>query len=229
MSSTQKWSAIAVLTVATILVGSWFLLVAPKRSEAADLTTKAAKQEQANARLVQKLEVLKAQSAELPAQKATLAKVRQQIPENPALPTLIRDLSAAGKEAGITLASLAPATPTPMVAAGAPVTTGTPAAGGLYQVALTVKASGSYFELEQFVNKLEKLQRSFLVTGFTLAAPEANSGTPATSGTAGELALSISGRVFVAAPATAAPAAAAGATGTTGAAGTTTTSTTTAQ
>ena len=31
--------------------------------------------------------------------------------------------------------------------------------------------TGSYFELEQFLNKLEGLKRSFLVTGFTLGRP----------------------------------------------------------
>ena len=38
----------------------------------------------------------------------------------------------------------------------------------LYQVPLTVNVTGSYFELEQFLNKLENLRRSFLVSGFTL-------------------------------------------------------------
>ncbi len=224
MSSTQKWSALAVLTVATILIGSWFLLVAPKRSEAADLTARTTKQEQANARLVQKLEVLKAQSADLPAQKANLAKVRMQIPENPALPTLIRNLTVAAKEAGVSLDSLAPAVPSALVAAGAPVTTAAPTAGGLYQVPLNVKAAGSYFELEQFVNRLEKLQRAFLVTGFSLSAPEGSSDPTASSTSEGGLELTLAGRVFVATPETAAPAAAAA--GATGAVAPTTTTTT---
>ena len=33
---------------------------------------------------------------------------------------------------------------------------------------LSLEITGSYFEVEQFINKLEGMQRTFLVTGFTL-------------------------------------------------------------
>lgn len=220
MSSIQKWSGLTVLTVVAILVGSWFLLVAPKRGEAADLSAQAATQQQANQRLVQKLEVLKAQAAELPSEKAKLRVVRQQIPEDSALPTLIRSLTGAGQKTGVTLVSLAPGTAAPVAAAGAPVTAGTTAAT-LYQVPLTVKVAGSYFELEQYVNELEQLKRALLVSGFTLDAPDTDASTTSGTGADGDLQLSINGRVFVAPPI----AAAAAATTATGAAASTTTTT----
>ncbi len=221
MSSIQKWSGLTVLTVVAILVGSWFLLVAPKRGEAADLSAQAATQQQANQRLVQKLEVLKAQAAELPSEKAKLRVVRQQIPEDSALPTLIRSLTGAGQEhgrharepgarhRGATRRRRVPRSPT-----------GTTAAA-LYQVPLTVKVAGSYFELEQFVNELEQLKRALLVSGFTLDAPDTDASTTSRDGLrTGDLQLSLDGRVFVAPP-VAAPAAATPATG--AAASTTTT------
>ena len=67
----------------------------------------------------------------------------------------------------------------------------------LYQVPLTLNVTGSYFELEQFVNKLEGLKRSLLVTGFTLGAPKAGDTAP------GSLGLTLEARVFLAPPAAA--------------------------
>lgn len=240
MSVTRKWSLLAAVLVLAILAAGWFLLVAPKRSEAAGLRKQAVSQQDANARLLQQLEVLKAQQAELPKQRARLAVMRTQIPDNPALPTLIRNLTAAGRKVGVSIDTMAPAVPAPVVVAQpvAPVATTTPESTGstgstestesgtgtttptapvappapsLFQVPLTLNVTGSYFELEQFINKLEGLKRSFLVSGFTLApatdAPSGATSTEAGGPAPGDLTLALTGRVYLA-PATAAPAAA---------------------
>ena len=213
MTATRKWSALAVLLVAAIVAASWFLLIAPKRSEAAGLRSQTAEQDAANDRLIQQLEVLKAQALDLPKQEAFLAQIRRQLPDNPALPALIRDLTAAAKKSGVDLTSLAPAlpvavvnpvalVPTPAASPGAdePAKTDTAAAPVaaapvLYQVPIVVKAAGSYFEMEQFLNKIEGLKRSFLVSGFTLKSVETLSEDASSS--TGALELEIQGRVFL--------------------------------
>lgn len=224
MTATRKWSALAVLLIAAIFVASWYLLIAPKRSEASSLQAQKVEQDSSNQRLVQQLEVLKAQAQDLPKQEAFLAQIRRQLPDNPALPALIRDLTSAAKKSGVGVTSLAPSLPvavsSPVVVAPTPApgsTTGTaaapaPAAPVLYMVPLIVKVDGSYFEMEQFLNKLEGLKRSFLVSGFTLRAAEANTTTGTT--TTGDLELEIQGRVFLSPEAAAhitAPASAGGA------------------
>ena len=45
MTATRKWSALAVLLVAAIFAASWFLLIAPKRSDAAGLRSQKAEQD----------------------------------------------------------------------------------------------------------------------------------------------------------------------------------------
>jgi type IV pilus assembly protein PilO len=206
MSVTRKWSLLALLLVVAVFAAGWFLLIAPKRSEAADLKRQTVSQEDANSRLEQKIQVLMAQQEDLPRQRARLAVIRDQIPDNPALPALIRELTAAGQKVGASIDTLAPSLPVAAApAAQAPVssdgttpaTTAAPSAAALYEVPLTVDVSGSYFELEQFVNKLEGLDRSFLVTGFTLGASEGAAATP------GDLKISLQGRVFLSPPATA--------------------------
>ena len=206
------------VVIVAILAASWFLLVSPKRSDAAELRSQATKQQASNDALVQQLRELKAQSLDLPKQKAQLAIFAKEIPNNPALPSLVRDLTAAGKKVGITIVSMKPGTPT-AVAAPVPVapvaTTSTtdsttadgttppapaaaaPAAPSLYIVPLSVDISGSYFEVEQFVNKLEGLQRRFLLTGFTLKTNDAVTAGASTNVAPGDLTLSFTGQVFL--------------------------------
>jgi Tfp pilus assembly protein PilO len=66
-----------------------------------------------------------------------------------------------------------------------------PPAPTLFQVPITISTNGSYFETEQFLNKLEGLKRSFLVTGFTLKSAAPVPGQPSS------LDLEIKGRVFL--------------------------------
>lgn len=230
MTVTRKWSLLAAVLVLAILAAGWFLLVAPKRTEAAEIKDQTASQEQANASLVQKLNVLKAQQADLPKQRAILANLRTNIPDNPSLPSLVRDLTAAGRKVGVSIDSMAPSPPVavvvaPTVVAAPPAAettsetegasesaseTGTtpapvaaaPAAPSLYQVPLALDVTGSYFELEQFVNRLERLKRSFLVSGFTLApaaGTESSAGATVPNAAApGDLTLTLQGRVFLA-------------------------------
>ena len=226
MSLTRRWSLLTAVLIIGILAASWFLLVSPKRSEASDLRQKAAEQQASNASLVLKLNELKAQSLDLPKQKARLAVIGKQIPDNPALPTLIRSLTAAGKKVGVELVSMTPgapiaaavAVPVPVpVAAAATTTSGTgttatagstsaagatatpaaPVAAPLYLVPLSLHLTGTYFEVEQFINKLEGMQRSFLLTGFVLT-PGTAAATAATSTTAADqLDLVLKGQVFL--------------------------------
>ena len=229
MTVTRKWSLLAAVLVVAILAAGWFLLVSPKRSEAADLKAQAASQEQKNVQLQSEIKQLEAQLAELPKERAKLATIQKQIPNNPALPSLIRDLTAAGRKAGANIDSLAPSPPVAMVAETAPVapvttsttptdstsssdstastdsasatTPTTPTAAApttestLFAVPIVVKVTGSYFELEQFVSKVEVLQRSFLVNGFTVGEPAGDKAGE------GDLTIELKGSVFLAAPA----------------------------
>jgi Tfp pilus assembly protein PilO len=247
MSLTRRWSLLTAVLILGILAASWFLLVSPKRADATDLRNQATKQQSNNAALAQQLNELKAQSLDLPKQKAELAVLAKEIPDNPALPNLIRDLTAAGKKVGVQVASMKPGSPT-AVAVAVPVapvaavpatgdtstppatgtTTGTapaaaatpaaaePAAAPLFVLPLSLQITGSYFEVEQFINKLEGMQRKFLLTGFSIKPQGSDSTGTAATGSTNDLSLSLTGQVFlspivaaaattpVAAPATAA-------------------------
>lgn len=212
MSKMRQWSLFAGLAVVAVLAAGWFLLISPKRGEASDLRDQTASQEQQNVQLQAKLEQLKAQAKDLPAQQAKLADFHLRIPDNPALPTLVRDLTKATKAAGTDLVSLAPGQPTALTPAAAtkPVPSATTAGGAkavaappsspLFAVPVQLHVTGTYPQVELFINQLEGLKRSFLVTGFQLGENKdsgAASGSTSAS-TDRTLDLQLDGRVFVA-------------------------------
>jgi Tfp pilus assembly protein PilO len=179
MARTRKWTMGTAAVVVLILLAGWFLLVSPKRASADELRASTATQEATNLTLASQLEALKVQKAGLPAEEAKLATIRQQIPDNPALPPLIRSLSSIAKKTGVTLQLIAPAPPTanasPAVAPAGPPATGV--VPQLQTISLTINFFGTYANVELFLNHLEMLKRSFLVTGLQMSP-----GTATTNG-----------------------------------------------
>lgn len=190
MTQTRKWSVLTAVAVVLVLVAGWFLLISPKRSEAAELTAQTDTVTAENQLLETQIATLQAQQKQLPEWQAELAQIRTQLPASPALPGLIRTLSDEADRAGIELVSLTPNTP---VVYGASSTTGlVPEALAGLDVQLQV--SGGYFEIQQFVNNLERMERVMLVLGLTMA--EGGDETESS----GTLTGTVSGRVFLVPP-----------------------------
>ena len=209
MDKLKQWVAFTVVGVVVVLAAGWFLLISPKRSEAADVSLQATEKQTSNQALQTQLALLKSQAKGLPAQQAKLSVVAAKIPDNPALPALIRALDAAAATADVELVSLSPSAPAPVVAAGAPAapvaaaSAGAKATAGLQQIALAVNVVGGYFQVEQFLDRVENLTRAFKVNGFTLA-PGANPLKVTVTGTSGPAAgtgktlmATINGQVFL--------------------------------
>ena len=197
MDKLKQWVALTVLACLGIAAAGWFLLVSPKKAEAADLQAQTASQESTNAGLRTQFEVLKAQAKDLPKKQADLARVAAKIPDNPALPSLIRALTAAAASAGVELVSVTPGPPAaavvvapavvaapadpaaapapapadPAAAAPAPgaAVPAASAAGTLAAIPVAINVVGGYFEVAQFMSNLEGLPRALRVTNLTLA------------------------------------------------------------
>ncbi|MCU1601052.1 MAG: hypothetical protein JWO22_1761 [Frankiales bacterium] len=196
MKKMQTWIALTAVGVLAILAGGWFLLVSPKKAHASDLRDQADAQSRANMALQNQLASLKAAQKNLPAQQAKLAAVAAKIPGTSAMPTLVRALSAAADDAGVELVSITPSAPAALAAsapaAGTPsvttaaagTTTSTPATattgvtpnaaagaasvGTLLQIPVNVSVVGSYFQVAEYLDRLESLQRAFRVTTLSL-------------------------------------------------------------
>jgi Tfp pilus assembly protein PilO len=192
MSKTRQWATLTAVVCLAVLAAGWFLVVKPQRAHASSLRSQAQDVRSQSAQLHTQISQLRQQQRDLPAQQKLLSEIASKIPDNPALPSLIRQLSAAADGAGVNLVSLAPGQPTLTGAAAAPAstaatgkTTGTTTptkhslapSSPLADISLTIQVQGSYFNVEQFFAAVESLNRAMLVTGFTLSP--ANGGVAA--------------------------------------------------
>jgi hypothetical protein len=121
--------------VLLIVLAGWFLLVAPKRSKAADLDAKAAS---AQVELDATQRFIKSSAGRKSA--AQLKLLRRAVPRDAQMSQVIRQLTRAARVAGVRVTGI---TPGAMAA-----TTGGQA------IPLTVTAEGHYFRLQKFVHML---------------------------------------------------------------------------
>ena len=213
MSKTRTWSAATAGVCVLLVLAAWFLLIGPKRAEAASLRDQTVAQDQANQQTRVKIQQLKAQYAQLPVKQAELAVIKQQLPDNPALPSLIRTLSAMADSAGVTLVSLAPAPPAPFAGAAAPVaaTVTVPGAAApasstqLLGIATTLVVKGDFASTTLFLQKLQaasaatgpsQMSRAFLVQSVKVA-PDSTSDTGTGKAPKGQVQMTLTGQVFV--------------------------------
>ncbi len=236
-SKPKFWVIGTVVLTVLLVIAAYFLLIGPKRAEAADFRQQTEDTAASNAQLEAKIEQLKVQFAELPQRQAELAAIKQAMPEEAALPTLVRDLDAMASGAGVTLMSLAPGEPAPVgppVGAAAPAPApaagsagedgGTPAPSAtaaapsdlLASIPVSIVVVGDFYESELFLKNLQTdMPRAYLVTSLTVQAEkeaDASGGKPATKN--GDVTMTIAGNVFVLKPAASVTAPAAGAAGT---------------
>ena len=216
MTKLRRLWLLTALASVVALAGGYFLLVSPKNSKAAALREETETQLQLNRDLQSQIQMLNRQKKDLPRQQAELQRFAAKIPNNPALPALIRSLSDAADNAGVELMAISPGAPAPVTtsagtattAAGA-TTAAAPAAARLSLAAIPVnlKITGSYSEISQFFSELERLPRAFLVNGFALGgrAGAANASSPLAGAGAGQagtvapgdLTLSVNGQLYM--------------------------------
>ena len=133
-------------TALLVLVAATLLLVRPTRQATADANAErdtAVSESQALRDQIKALEALKPNEAELKA-KANLAKA--EFPATPSLPALVDALQDAASLSGVDLGTVAPTTP--------PTSKTSPL---LAEITTTVNISGGYFEIQDFLVRLENL------------------------------------------------------------------------
>ena len=202
MSKSRQWATLTAVVCLAVLAAGWFLVIKPQRAHASSLRTQAHAVDAQSEQLRSQVAQLKEQQKGLPAQQKLLSQIATKIPDNPALPALIRQLSAAADGAGVNLLSMAPGQP--VLAQAGVATSSAATAGGspLASIPLALNVQGSYFNIEQFFSAVESLSRAMLVTGFTVSPVDGSasgSSAAATNGPTvapGTLAASITGEVF---------------------------------
>lgn len=205
-----------------VLVGTWFALVQPKRDQVVALEQETSSQQDASAQLRARISLLKKQSEEIPAKQAEMAAIAQRIPTAVGMSSLIRSLNAIALDAHVTVGSLSPEAPQPLVvpsggAEGGSSTATKPTTptkatkatkatkrqaeetSSLQVVDFQVAVCGSFAELRRYASGMEGMRRAVAVS-----AVKIERGPCGSSKATDDLTATLSASAFVTAPAEAA-------------------------
>jgi Tfp pilus assembly protein PilO len=167
---TSRWSLGAAFLCIVLLAASWFLLISPRRADAAAVRAQVVQSDAQAVTLQAEIAELKSQFADLPKQEAQLKAIKVQLPPNAGIPSLVRDLRTFAEKTGVALDSLTPGSPTVLGATG----TAPAAAGSVVNIPLQISVTGDYFEAALFVKNIQtKLPRSILITALSIAPAQA--------------------------------------------------------
>jgi Tfp pilus assembly protein PilO len=179
---------------AVAVVALWFLAFwGPRGRALSDARERREQAESRRSQLQTEIDRLRAAQRDEPAKTARLEALRTAIPDDPNLAQFILDANDAANRAGIDFISIAPALPTAGsgTPAAAPATTTTTAAGAApaaespaagapsptagalpADVKLSLQIRGGYFQVLDFLNRLEDLPRLVVTDGVTVTADQ---------------------------------------------------------
>lgn len=216
------WVLGAALLAAVILGMTWLLAISPKLTEAQTARADAENVRAQNVMHQNRLNTLKEQYALLDDYRAELAALRKQIPADDGQPSYLRQIDASAADADVFVVSVTPGLPETFVGAvpvpdavpeptteetgadddGAeptepaePTVVGVP---GLVAVPFEMTVLGGYPEAVDFLDRVQKAERLYVVTGYTFTGQdesEANGGKPAVE--QGDVELIVQGYLYV--------------------------------
>ena len=192
------------LSVACLLaVVAWFgLAFRPAQSQLRDLSAAVATTQQEVTDLEAKLQKLLALQRNSSGARDRAQRLLGALPADPKVSDFILQVQDAANAAGIDFLSIAPSLPAvpASVATSTSVTGSTPATSAspeedaaaataaaanpatrLRSISVQIKADGEFFEIEDFVLKMERLARALRIDDFTLAAAGGSQGNMLTS------------------------------------------------
>jgi Tfp pilus assembly protein PilO len=184
----SRWALMTSALCLVLLVGTWLLLIAPRRSQAAELQGQQVTTQQHNDELTARIADLRSQYGQLPAKRAELAAVLQQIPSVADVPQLVREINTMAEASGVTVDAI---TRSPAATVTASAAKADPTTAGLVQIPLTMTLHGDYFQAMAFLQKLQtQLPRALLISGVQVAQNTSGS-------TKDQIQLSLTGAVYV--------------------------------
>jgi Tfp pilus assembly protein PilO len=214
------------------VAAAWFLFVfRPNQAKLSELRDDVSTTKQEVAALETQLRQLQQLQRDEPKLRANVARFGDALPTDPRIPDFILQVQEAANNAGIDFLSITPSLPTASVtqsggatpsapaASAPPSASAAPAAGAtaaapttttpsLKEISISLTANGTFFELEDFIYRLEHLHRALRIDTFGLDSGGGGEGDQAAQSPKDVLSVSLKIRVFTApAPVTTTPAA----------------------
>jgi Tfp pilus assembly protein PilO len=178
----RVWAASGALGAIALLAIGWFLFIGPQNSRTNDLNNQAAEAQGRLPALQSKLVELRRQNEDLPSYRQQMLLARAALPTTAGLTDFLRQVQAAGDDAGVSVSGVAISSPTKANAAGAAVQA--------YPINLTVE--GGFENVRAFINQIQRVQpRAVLISTTSLTAD------PTTRSLVGKVSLTLAVQVFV--------------------------------
>lgn len=199
---TRRTVFIAGAVAGLVLVMWYFLLWSPRKADLSKAKDQREKAEVLRSELTTRVQRLRAAQKDEPMKRAQVEALRTTIPDEPNLAAFILDTNDAASKSGIDFISVAPSEPTsaapPAVAPAATATAasvGTSAAGTAEapataplpaEIKLQLQITGGYFQVLDFLNRVNEMPRLVVTDGLNV-----------TAGEKGKLTVAVSARMFV--------------------------------
>lgn len=171
---------IAVLAAIAVAVLAFFLVFKPQTDKIAQTRADAQTTEDQVEALRLELSRLQALQQDAPKLRDEAIKLDAAVPNDPQLAAFILQIQEAANASGIEWISVAP---TPPAAANPPQT-------GVQEVSVALNVEGGYFQVQDFLVRIESLPRAVKVGAVSLSAQAATAGSP-------RLAASLTMKMFV--------------------------------
>ncbi|MDA8195969.1 MAG: type 4a pilus biogenesis protein PilO [Actinomycetota bacterium] len=178
LSLRQRIFGATALAAIAILLVFYFLLWKPTSNKIATESGALSQAQQQLTSLNGQVSSLKSFQQELPAAQAEANRLTSAIPSTPELSSFILALNTISQKSGISFLSISPSQ---AIAASVGSTATTVANPNLYQVEIGLQVGGGYFQVLDFINRLDHLPR--LVTVNSVNLTSSNSTTNAASST----------------------------------------------
>lgn len=174
---------IGALAAVLVIALWWFFVYSGLSSKASDVTDDidAAQAEQTTLRnQLAELEAIEAQGPEIEAQ---LTQLQQKLPANPDLASFLDITTQIERDSQVSFVSVAPGDPTQ--------------AGSVATIPLTIVVEGGYFEVLEYLRRIEELPRLVVVDGISLTAGGASeAGAEASPTDAPSIQVTLTARMF---------------------------------
>jgi len=196
---------LGVVGAAVVILAFWYLaLWNPSHNDLKKAQQRTAEAKAQQAQLEAAVNRLRSAQKDEPLQRAKLESLRTAIPDTPNLAQFILDANDAASKAGIDFISITPTPPaavirssatTPTTAAATTTTTAaatattattTPVSTGPAEINLQLQIKGGYFQVLDFLNRLDRLPRLTVVDGVNITGDDQ-----------GVLTVNLTGRMFV--------------------------------
>ena len=177
LTRTTAWVGGAVLLALVVTAATWLLLVSPRQQLVADLRDQASATAAQNELLEAQVRQLEAQLGDVPQTRAEVAALREQVPADADLATLLRQVTELAERSGAALTGVTPTEPAAAVAAGEVATAEADAtatgASGVQTIPVTITATGTFAQAQELLRLVQvDLPRAVLVRSVTLTGGE---------------------------------------------------------